>query len=157
MSWRNLKLAAGIVLASLMLTSLALSHGNLQSAKPGPGETVSQSPETIELTFNEPIQSGTITLVQTGGNAIPLTPVEATSPDMLVAEVDETLADGEYNVLWMVTSEDNHIINGSYSFAVSTQEEDFPSILAIIGGIGLIMLVVGGLLLWRGRFGSERQ
>lgn len=153
MSLRNLKLATGAVLLSLMFTGLALSHGNLQSAKPGPGETVSRSPLTIELTFNEPIQSGSVNVVQAGGTAIPLTLLEITSPDMLVAHVDRTLEDGEYSVLWMVTSEDGHVINGSYSFAVKTQDDDFPYTIAIIGLIGLL---VGGWIFLRSRAGSTR-
>ena len=153
MSLRNLKLAIGVVLVSLIVTGHTMSHGNLQTAKPGPGETVNQSPSTIELTFNEPIHSGSITLVQTGRNAVPLTPVESAVPEMLEARVDKILEDGTYNVLWMVTSGDGHIINGSYSFAVKTQDEDFPYPLAVIG---LIALLVGGWIFVRGRGASTR-
>lgn len=147
MSLPKTRLVIALILASIFLVSPALSHGNLQSAKPAPGETVRHSPEKIELTFNEDIQSGTINLVRTGGSAIPLTLLETDQPDMLIARVDDSLKNGEYSVLWVATSADDHTISGSHNFAVEISNDEY--VFYIIGGIALMLLIAGYMFMQR--------
>jgi methionine-rich copper-binding protein CopC len=146
----KIKLYTAVLFISLALVTPVFSHGDLRSSQPEPGETLHSSPETIDLTFNEPIYSGTINLVQSGGNTIPLTLLKHDRPDMLVARVEDTLEDGEYSVLWVATSEDSHTINGSYRFAVETADDNFTTI-AIVGTIALMGLGVAGWRLLRSK------
>lgn len=141
--------AIGMAILSFAVVSGVLAHADLKSAKPAPGETLAISPAEIELIFSEAMQAGMISLYDQEGNLYPTQIIIAEQVESINAEVTQTLPDGEYSVVWTATSEDGHVISGSYNFAVQAKaDSDEPSPLANWPLIALIL--VGFMVGWWG-------
>lgn len=117
--WARL-LAAPIAAGMLLLIAAmpAAAHAVLIDTNPADGAVVDQAPETITVTFNEPIvlaQQGTDLLDSDGIS------VEATitaSDNQVVYQPHTVLDDGTYIVAWRVVSADTHAVAGGMTFSV---------------------------------------
>ncbi|WP_419164514.1 copper resistance CopC family protein [Candidatus Palauibacter sp.] len=100
------------------------SHLALKESSPKKDETVSASPETVTLWFTQaPQMAGTsVRLLPTGGEPMELEAATAheDDPTVVILTVSETLADGDYQVMWRAMAQDGHTIRGDFGFAVST-------------------------------------
>ena len=145
-----------IFLSLLALTGTIHAHADLLSASPDIGETLTQSPEKIMLTFNEPLQEpSNIIVFSEGFNQIEL-PNAILSATILSVELPE-LEDGTYTVQWDVLSADNDPITGTYQFAIEPQ----PTIPQLSGGaaalFGIFSLITLAFIVYRGRTLFEDQ
>jgi len=112
---------AGLVLAAGALATPAAAHDSLVSADPADGAALAEPPAAIVLEFS--------------GDILDLNPaLELEDPQGAVVEVGAALVDGatvtweltdpesllagEYAVVWAVTSQDGHPIDGSFGFTV---------------------------------------
>ncbi|WP_419948952.1 copper resistance CopC family protein [Candidatus Palauibacter sp.] len=99
------------------------AHLSLKESSPKEDETVSASPETVTLWFTEaPQMAGTsVRLLPKGGEPLDLEPATPTEddPSVVVLGVSETLADGDYEVMWRAMARDGHTIRGDFGFTVA--------------------------------------
>jgi copper transport protein len=95
----------------------ALAHAGLIGALPAEGSIVETAPETMVLTFTEPVSPLAFSLVGVGGAPAALA---ATSVDGAVVTIGlpSGLKTGSYLFSWRVTSEDGHPVNGTVDFSV---------------------------------------
>lgn len=130
----------------LLITGKTFAHADLLSASPDIGETLTQSPEKIFLTFSDLIQSpSSIILFGKGFNQVEL-PDAVLSATILSVDLPK-IEDGTYTVQWDVLSVDNDRVTGTYQFAVHSQRaipELSGSMVAFLGIFSLITLVVIG-------------
>lgn len=98
------------------------AHLALEASFPKKDATLTTSPETVTLWFTEaPQMAGTsVRLLPKGGEPLNLEPATAKEddPSVVVLEVSETLADGDYEVMWRAMSQDGHTIRGDFGFTV---------------------------------------
>ncbi|MFP4323938.1 MAG: copper resistance protein CopC [Anaerolineales bacterium] len=123
------------------------AHAEFVAARPAPGATT-EDVNTIALTFSEPVENASIFLLS-GNTEYTVNITRINRDDFTVhGQIQNDLAPGVYQVVWTVTSEDEHPITGSYSFELTPSDNRFP--VEIAGGLVLI-LVLGGfsLMLWR--------
>lgn len=113
-------LVATVVLATAGVYVCA--HLSLRESAPKKDETVSASPETVTLWFTQaPQMAGTsVRLLPKGGEPLDFEPATAQEddPSVVVLDVGETLADGDYEVMWRAMAQDGHTIRGDFGFTV---------------------------------------
>lgn len=114
--------AAAIMLGIVAASAVASAHLSLKESSPKKDETVSASPEAVTLRFTQaPQMAGTsVRLLPKGGRPLDLDPATAREddPSVVVLEVSETLADGDYEVMWRAMAQDGHTIRGEFGFSV---------------------------------------
>ena len=101
-----------------MWATAAWAHAELLRADPSPGQLLAQPPDTITLTFSEPVQapSGSIRVLDGDGRAIDVESIR--SSDLTVIASLPRLENGGYVVTWRVVSADSHPIGGAFTFGV---------------------------------------
>jgi methionine-rich copper-binding protein CopC len=144
---RRFTAAATLALAFaglLLMTRPAEAHAELKAANPAPGATLRSSPETIELTFSEPLgPTSTFTLYGQGFQAVAgIEPVlGGEDGDQLTASIPP-LAAGTYTVQWNVTGADGHAASGSYAFAVESGSGTPMAAWLVAGGALLALATI---------------
>lgn len=116
-----------VVMAAAVLATAGVyvsAHLSLETSSPKKDETVETSPEAVTLWFTQaPQMAGTsVRLLPKGGEPLDLeaaTPKED-DPSVVVLDVGETLADGDYKVMWRAMAQDGHTIRGDFGFTVQT-------------------------------------
>jgi methionine-rich copper-binding protein CopC len=93
----------------VLLCIPALAHARLLETYPAEEAVLAESPQQVQLRFNEPIEAEFSPL------KVRISPNDAT---LLVIDLAEPLSKGSYTVEWRVTSADGHPVNGTYRFAV---------------------------------------
>ena len=120
------RLLGGLVTLTLALAAVVLgapaaqAHNVLQSTDPAAGSTVPYVPETVSLTFNEPVLFvGTTIMVHTADDVMvnigPPILVDNTVSQAVTGE----LPAGEYTVIYRVTSADGHPIEDQFTFTAA--------------------------------------
>ncbi|WP_374238006.1 copper resistance protein CopC [Gordonia sp. 'Campus'] len=164
-----------VVLAALACLGLvgswaapaASAHSRLVSSDPADGAALQSGPESVTLTFNEPIQSSYAVLNVVGPDDHYWQSGEPTvdGPDLRVG-VRELGPTGKYVVNYRVTSADGHVISGQRSFELTVagngepgpaieasdaaSDEGIPVWYFIVGAA--VVLVVGlGVVFWMSR------
>jgi copper transport protein len=109
----------------LATASPASAHAQLIGSDPADGALVQEAPETVTLSFNEPVRltPQEITVYDAEGRPVPSS-ARVLGTDVLV-ELDEpdTLGRGTFVIGWFVVSADGHPISGSLSFSVGKRSE----------------------------------
>jgi methionine-rich copper-binding protein CopC len=140
------------LISLLAFAGRAAAHAELRSAVPAPGESLSQQPEELRLTFSEAVGPGsTITLFGEGFREVEglEARVDEEQEDVLVTAVPHLTA-GTYSVNWTVLSLDGHPAAGSYTFAVLPEaERTTPAYLWPALTIAALALGLGSLWLRR--------
>ncbi|WP_322921318.1 copper resistance protein CopC [Nocardioides renjunii] len=110
-----------VALATLLLgSSSASAHAELVETDPAEGAVVETAPETVTLTFNEPVRltSQEVAVYDAAGQPVDAT-ASAGGTDVTVDLPGAAgLADGTYVVSWNVLSSDGHPISGALTFSV---------------------------------------
>ena len=110
------------MVAILSAGAVACAHLALETSSPQADETVAASPATVTLWFTEaPQMAGTsVRLLPEGGEPLELSAATAKADDstVVVLDVSETLADGDYRVMWRAMARDGHTIRGDFGFTV---------------------------------------
>ncbi|TGN64593.1 copper resistance protein CopC [Nocardioides eburneiflavus] len=119
--------AALVALALVVLGgSPAAAHAELVETDPAEGAVVGTAPETVTLTFNEPVRltSQEIAVYDAAGDPVAST-AGATGAEVTVGLTDAAgLEDGTYVVSWNVLSGDGHPISGALTFSVGAPSAD---------------------------------
>lgn len=115
-------MAAALVALALVLlgASPAAAHAELVETDPAEGAVVDTAPETVTLTFDEPVRltSQQIAVYDAGGDPVVST-AGASGAEVTVGLSDAAgLDDGTYVVSWNVLSGDGHPISGALTFSV---------------------------------------
>lgn len=132
---------------SLIAPQRALSHAELMRAYPAPGETIRTHLEQIELHFSEATHESSIRLIE-NNRVYDLSTSYPDSDNLRVlGRITPPLEAGLYQVVWSVTSLDDHRISGSYSFVYSPSAEREQNSFARYLAIGLVLLLGPGLTL----------
>ncbi|HVV13576.1 copper resistance CopC family protein [Amycolatopsis sp.] len=126
--------ALTFAVAILLLAGMraADAHNVLVSANPAAGAEISSGPSTVELTFNEPVESGFNELVVTGPDKTshwengPTT----VSAEKIFAPLRPLGPAGEYTVAYHIVSEDGHPVSGSYTFKLTVAGTGSPAPVA---------------------------
>ena len=123
---RWIRSRAVVVATAVLVTGgvFVCAHLALEASSPKGDATVTASPETVTLWFTEaPQMAGTsVRLLPRGGEPLDLEPATAKEDDqsVVVLDVSETLADGDYEVMWRAMARDGHTIRGDFGFTVQT-------------------------------------
>jgi copper resistance protein C len=119
------RLAAVALLAGLTFVGLAtpaLAHNSLIGSSPADKATVDAGPQTITLTFDQPVQDGdgvnTISIRDPQGNHWEAGPPQASGSEV-TAPVRPLGPSGVYSITWRVLSADGHPVQGALSFTLS--------------------------------------
>lgn len=117
---------AAVLAAAVLATAgvYVCVHLSLKDSFPKKDETVGASPEAVTLWFTQaPQMAGTsVRLLPKGGEPLDLEPAAARTDDssVVVLDVSERLADGDYEVMWRAMAQDGHTIRGDFGFTVQT-------------------------------------
>jgi len=93
------------------------AHAVLVESAPPDGAVLAAAPAEIRLVFNEPVAPVVVRLLDSAGNDVAGTAVEA-ADRTIVLRLDGELPTGAYVVSYRVTSQDSHAVAGSILFAV---------------------------------------
>lgn len=125
----NIKPLVALLTAALLLVApsanLVAAHAELDRSTPKSDETVSGSPEKVEIWFTEEIAEGSqIEVVDKSGKAITSGNAELDlfDPDRkhLTVELLPNLPNGDYTVNWTsISAEDGDTETGAFAFTVS--------------------------------------
>lgn len=112
------------VLTCLMLPGSALAHAVLESASPGRGAVLKQSPAEVTFEFNEPVEAslGAVRVFDTGANEVQTGEIRriGDAGDTIGIALEDDLPDGVYTATYRVVSADSHPVSGGLVFTVGT-------------------------------------
>ncbi|WP_456826783.1 copper resistance CopC family protein [Cellulomonas sp. P5_E12] len=120
---RGSALLGGLALAlvgTLAGASAAQAHDVLQGTDPADGSTVPVAPDHVTLTFTEPaLLVGTEIVVRDPNERTVSTGAPVLVDNTITQEVTGELPAGVYTVVYRVTSDDGHPIEGQFAFTAS--------------------------------------
>jgi len=165
---RRIVVAVGAVVAAMVFAGTASAHAILESSDPAPFDVRETSPTEILLRFNETVGTvfASVRVLSADGREIAaIRPTRGSSARTVVAPLTP-LPPGTWVVVWRVTSEDGHPVQGSLTFRVGidqpnvaptlsaydTAEHGLNSLFNVIRGAvlaGLIVAIGGAWLLGR--------
>lgn len=127
---KSIRISAIASLASLAVLGLSLAtpgsaraHAEMQKSVPADGAVVPPGLERIELAFSDPMRL-TIVKVKRSADGKEVSPVEgmpkafAPAAQLSVPRLEA----GAYEVSWTGVGKDGHVMNGRFSFTVSTDK-----------------------------------
>jgi hypothetical protein len=130
----------------------ATAHTFLTTTDPGADTTLSAGPSRVTATFNEDLQPtfAAMTVVGPDGNLWSSGDAEVSGKKAGVA-VRPLGPSGRYTVNYRVTSDDGHVVSGSWSFSVTVPSTGSPG-PAVQGPveqnrISLLSFIVGAVVL----------
>jgi copper resistance protein C len=134
------RVAGVVIVACLAMAGLATpasAHNQLIGSNPANETTVQESPATVELTFDQPVQKGA------GLNTVAITGPEGTNwtvgqpevvSNVVSASVDALGPAGQYKIGYRILSADGHPVSGEVSFTLATAGEGTPAPPSTEGG-----------------------
>lgn len=132
-----------VVVGCAMLAGPCFAHATLVGSEPAEGSIVATAPETVRLSFNEPVTPLAFKLFDPAGESIDVTPMAQDSD--LVIELPAARGEGTYALSWRVTSADGHPIGGTATFSLGHASQR----AATEGGMSGVM----AFLIWVARIG----
>ena len=108
---------------SFSMSTPSSAHAEFVGSNPADKSTVVVAPETISLEFNEPMlpMGSAIALVAPDGTTIPTDDVTVAATTLSVPWPTE-MPLGEITTNWRATSDDGHVISGSFTFTVAKSD-----------------------------------
>lgn len=114
-------IAAGLA-ALLAWASCAQAHATLEGTAPPRGAVVKQEPETVVLSFSEPVEGNFGALRVYGAEGGRADEGDAFHPGgeeaKLGVHLEPGLPEGSYTATYRVVSADGHIVSGGYVFSI---------------------------------------
>jgi copper transport protein len=117
MNRRRLTLTLAGLFAALVGVG-AWAHTSLLESVPAADARLDVAPETVELTFSEPVRLTVLALRDEGDDETRLTPRESGRSATFSAELPELPA-GSYVIHWRVVSADTHVVSGEIAFRIA--------------------------------------
>lgn len=121
-----IRMGLAALLAAITLVSMAPpvgAHAFLLFTNPGFDGAVPESPESVDLVFNEPVTATetAITITDSTGKDVETAPIEIRQGGTTAsAAVSQQLGPGVYRVRWEAVGVDGHGADGEFRFAVGT-------------------------------------
>jgi copper transport protein len=141
----------------------AAAHAQLNGTDPVDGALLDEAPESVTLTFNEPVRltDREITVYDADGGTV-ASAATTSGSDVVVDLPDPGAVErGSFVVAWFVVSADGHPISGSLTFSVGERSDNVAeppprptssgTVTAVQGVLGIVMYV--GLLIATGLAG----
>lgn len=114
-----------LLLALLLPSGAAWAHAVLLASSPAADSSQPQSPTSIDITFNEPIQLLALKLMDSTGADVTPASQPAVTEGLVSLPLPTALPKGRYLASWRVGSLDGHVVSGSFGFAIG--EAALPS------------------------------
>lgn len=119
---RRTRTLAAVGAAALTCTFAAPTgaHDVLEGAEPSAGETLTEAPGELVLTYSDAVQQvgNRVSVTDSAGEVV--AEGEPTADGSVVTfDLPEDLADGSYTTTWRVVSSDGHPISGTTDFTVA--------------------------------------
>ena len=114
-------LAVALVSAGLAMANPALAHAKLVSSNPAANATVTTSPRTITLTFNErvvPAFSKFELSMPEHDMKVPVETTVSSDGKRIIGTVRSPLHKGSYAIHWTAAGSDGHKMEGHVNFKV---------------------------------------
>lgn len=160
--WASLvTVLAAVVLLVLGSAPPAQAHATVVSTDPAAGEVLPTAPDTVRLTFSEPVATvpdGVV--VYDAASEVVATSATVDGDDLVVGLTGE-VGQGTLVLTYRVVSKDGHPISGSLIFSVGapsptiqepprteTGTASVPATLSVVRGIGYVGLFLGAGLVW---------
>ncbi len=114
---------AGALLIGSLFAAPAVAHDSLVSSDPPDGAVLDAAPEAVVLEFSGNILDLNPGLEITGspGEEVSTGPAQIEGT-VVTWELTEEIGSGDYDVVWVVTSQDGHPIDGTFTFSVAAAE-----------------------------------
>jgi copper resistance protein C len=127
------RVATVVAVACLALVGYAtpaFAHNTLIGSNPANESTVQESPQTIELTFDQPVQMGeglnTIAVTGPDGTNWTVGPA-AVASNVVSASLDDLGPAGTYRVGYRILSADGHPVSGEVTFTLAQAGDGTPA------------------------------
>lgn len=143
----------------LGLTTPALAHNSLISSDPANESSLDVGPETVELTFDQPVQEGeglnSVAVTGPNGDHWEAGPPVVDS-NVVTAPVRELGPKGEYTIGYRIVSADGHPVSGKLTFTLTTAGNGTPATAVATsgteesgsgGGLPIWVWIVGAVVL----------
>lgn len=122
---RSSKVAIALLMMFLFLfvpsmTKIASAHATLEKTTPAQNGVVSKQPDTIELTFNEPVNASYsgITIYNDKGKKVADVKPSTTGHSDTISFPGDQLKEGTQQIKWHTVSADGHEISDQFEFSV---------------------------------------
>ena len=129
------------------------AHATLTGTTPAADELLDAPPDTVELRFDEPVETveGAVRVFGPDGEPVDAGTVETADGGATLRAAVDGDAEGTYTVAWRVTSEDSHTLSASFVYHVGTRTGAVD-----VGGDGgdTTTAWVGGAARWLGFAGA---
>lgn len=125
--------AVAILISVLSPATGASAHGELLNSEPAASSVLVESPTQIVLHFSEslePVFASIRILDSTGVEVVSGDAHRDSGDHSIVRATSPHLGPGSYVVVWRVTSEDGHPVQGAFPFHVGTQRESVDELVA---------------------------
>ena len=109
---------AAVCLLAAVFPPLAHAHARLIHSVPAAGAVVAGPPVAVQLVFDDEVSVGPGNEVVRNGFGSALGGAPLANGRQLVLPLRAGLPDGDYSVRWSVISNDGHIVQGVFAFAV---------------------------------------
>ena len=124
-----------LMTAAALMTGVATAHTELSATAPDNGAMIAAAPENLELTFTEPVRLTALSIQKDGAQKQSLGPLPTGTTEHFSVALPAAIDDGHYVVAWRALTEDTHIMNGEFMFAVGAEgthdahmnHEDMPA------------------------------
>ena len=143
---RVLLVLLGAVALVLALATPAAAHASLESTDPAGDAVLDEPTSAVELRFTEPVDAGLggIKVFGPSGDRVDDGGLDTAEGGAVLRAAVDAEARGTYTVAWSVTSEDGHLIAGSFLFSVGEASE--PTAITDAGRTGV--RVLAGVARW---------
>ncbi len=155
---RLVRVALAAAVAGLLLMATAGSaaaHARLEASEPPAGAVLTAQPETVILTFNEPVEvnDGAIEVFDDRFNRVDSGPVTSIDQGQSRLQIGlrPGLARGTYTVSWHASSGDTHPVSGTFRFSLGEQSVVHGTVPG--GGRNDLAGAILGVLRWTGYLG----
>jgi len=110
-----------LLLVAVLQPAAAWAHASLVRSEPADGITLSESPATLRLIFNEAVSPLVMRLI--GPNGETFTPEAKAEGTMVTIAAPRDLQRGTHVLSWRVVSADGHPLGGSLIFSVGSPSD----------------------------------
>lgn len=109
----------------LVLPATAAAHASLETSTPADGALLEAAPTQVELSFSGTVVAGpgTVQVFTPDGSELQSGAPTPRRGPRIVQSLETADEPGTYGVSYRVSSEDGHVINGSFTFSVGEESE----------------------------------
>jgi copper transport protein len=107
-----------VCLLAAVFPPLAHAHARLVHSEPASGAVLTRAPTAVRLFYDDDVSVGPGNEVVRNGDGSALARAPRAHGQLFVLPLRANLKDGDYSVRWSVISNDGHIVQGVFAFAI---------------------------------------